>query len=92
MAITALVFGIASFPAICCWGAPAIGLGITAVILGRKARARIRAGAGALGGEGLAQAGWICGLIGGSLGLLYFLFVVGTFALSLIMSAQPQGS
>jgi hypothetical protein len=45
-----------------------------------------------LGGEGLAQAGWICGLIGGSLGLLYFLFVVGTFALSLIMSAQPQGS
>jgi hypothetical protein len=91
MAITALVLGIASFPAICCYGVPAIALGVTALILGRRARGRIQASGGALAGEGLAQAGWICGLIGGSLGLVYFLFVVGAFILSIFIAGPPPG-
>jgi hypothetical protein len=82
MAITSLVFGIASFPAICCYGVPATALGITAVILGRMSLGRIRESGGAVGGFGLAQAGWITGLVGGSLGLLYALFTVGLVLLT----------
>jgi hypothetical protein len=79
MAITALVLGIAAFPGVCCYGVPAIGLGIAAIILGRMALRRIRASGGTLGGEGLAQAGWICGLVAGVIGLIYLVFIAGTF-------------
>ena len=82
MAITSLVFGIAAFPAICCYGIPAVALGVPAVILGRIALGRIRESGGALGGYGLAQAGWITGLVGGSLGLIYAIFAVGLFVLA----------
>jgi hypothetical protein len=84
MAITALVLGIAAFPGICCYGIPAIGLGIAAVILGRMALRRVRASGGTLGGEGLAQAGWICGLVAGAIGAIYLIFIAGTliFAVS----------
>jgi hypothetical protein len=87
MAITSLVFGIASFPAICCYGVPAVALGATALILGRMSLGRIRASGGTLGGHGLAQAGWITGLVGGSLGLLYMLFVVGGIILALFVGS-----
>ena len=63
MAITSLVLGIAAFPGICCYGVPGLALGITAVVLGRIALGRIRNSYGAMGGYGLAQAGWICGLV-----------------------------
>jgi hypothetical protein len=33
MAITSLVLGIVAFPAICCYGVPAVALGTTALIL-----------------------------------------------------------
>jgi hypothetical protein len=90
MAITSLVLGIAAFPAICCYGIPAIALGITAVILGRMSLGRIRESGGALGGHGLAQAGWITGLVGGSLGLLYAIFAVGLVVLALIGHGIPS--
>ncbi|HEV2033138.1 MAG TPA: DUF4190 domain-containing protein [Candidatus Dormibacteraeota bacterium] len=83
MAITSLVLGVASFPAICCYGVPAVALGITALILGRVSLRRIRASAGMLGGEGLAQAGWITGIIGGVLGVIYLLGMVGIYGFSL---------
>ena len=78
MAITALVLGIAAFPGICCYGIPAIGLGIAAIVLGRMALRRVRASGGTLAGEGLAQAGWICGLVAGVIGVVYLLFIAGT--------------
>ena len=84
MAITSLVFGIASFPAICCYGVPAIALGVTALILGRMSLRRIRESGGAVGGFGLAQAGWITGVVGGSLGLLYALFSLGLLIVTFI--------
>ena len=90
MAITSLVFGIASIPAICCYGVPAVALGVTAVILGRISLGRIRQSGGALGGHGLAQAGWITGLVGGSLGLLYAIFAVGLVVLALIGNGIPS--
>ncbi len=91
MAITSLVLGIAAFPAICCYGIPAIALGVTAVILGRMSLGRIRESGGALGGHGLAQAGWITGLVGGSLGLIYALFVVGVAVLTFFAAANGVG-
>jgi hypothetical protein len=91
MAITSLVFGIAAFPAICCYGIPAVALGVTAVILGRMALGRIRQSGGAIGGNGLAQAGWITGLVGASLGLIYALFTVGIFILTLFAAAHGIG-
>jgi hypothetical protein len=76
MAITSLVLGIVAFPGICCYGIPGLALGITAVVLGRISLGKIRSSYGNLGGYGLAQAGWICGLIAASLAGIYFLFVV----------------
>jgi Domain of unknown function (DUF4190) len=92
MAITSLVLGIAAFPGICCYGVPGIALGVTAVVLGRMALRKIRASGGTLSGDGLAQAGWITGLVAGSLGLLYALFTVGLLVFSIVasfISAQP---
>ncbi|HXC77624.1 MAG TPA: hypothetical protein VNU19_11280 [Candidatus Acidoferrum sp.] len=91
MAITSLVFGIAAFPAICCYGIPAVALGVTAVILGRMSLGRIRESGGALGGSGLAQAGWITGLVGGSLGLIYALIAVGLIILTFFATANGIG-
>lgn len=83
MAITSLVLGVASFPAVCCYGVPAIGLGITALILGRVSLRRIRASGGAIGGDGLANAGWITGTIGAVLGVIYLTSMVGIYGFSL---------
>jgi hypothetical protein len=90
MAITSLVFGIASFPAICCYGIPAVALGVAALVLGRMSLGRIQASGGALGGFGLAQAGWITGVVGGSIGLLYAIFAVGLVVLALIGNGIPS--
>jgi hypothetical protein len=83
MAITSLVLGVASFPAICCYGVPAIALGITALILGRVSLRKIRASGGMLGGDGLAQAGWITGTIGAVLGVIYLVSIIGIYGFSL---------
>jgi hypothetical protein len=82
MAITSLVLGIVAVPGICCYGIGGIAFGVTALILGRISIRKIRAANGALGGFGLAQAGWIVGLIAAVIGLLY-----GLFQLALILLA-----
>ena len=76
MAIAALILGIVSIPGICCYGIVGLAAGITAVILGRMSLRKINASGGMVGGRGLAQAGWICGLVGAVLGLLYGLFSI----------------
>jgi hypothetical protein len=84
MAISSLVLGIASFPAICCYGIPAVALGVTALILGIVSLRKIRASGGALSGYGLAMAGWITGAVGGSLGLIVVIFYGATLLVGLI--------
>jgi hypothetical protein len=88
MAITSLVLGIAAFPGICCYGVPGLALGITAIVLGRIALRRIGNSFGALGGSGLAQAGWICGLVASILAGLNALFSVGSIVLAIVGSIQ----
>lgn len=90
MAITSLVLGIIAFPGICCYGIPGLGLGITALILGRMAVGRIRNSGGTVGGNGLAQAGWILGLVAAVIAAIYFLLVVVMGAFTIFSLLQPS--
>lgn len=88
MAIAALICGIVAFPGICCYGVPAIALGITAFFLGRRAEAKVKASGGTLGGEGMAKAGWICGIVAAVIGALVLIVVVGGFLITMIASSS----
>ena len=74
-AVTALVLGIASL-AFCAL------LGPPAYIIGRRAEEEIRASGGTLSGEGLARAGWVCGLSGMILLGVFVLLFIGMFVFS----------
>ncbi len=79
MSIAALILGIAAFPGLCCYGIGGIVLGVVALILGRVALGRIKASGGMVGGRGLANAGWICGLVATVLGVIVGLVYLGLF-------------
>jgi hypothetical protein len=70
-ATAALVLGIVSI--VMCLG---LFTGIPAMIVGRNAKREIEASGGRLGGEGVATAGVITGLIGTILSVLVILFFV----------------
>lgn len=76
MAIAALVVGILALPGLCCYGVGGVVLGVTALILGRVSVRKIRSSNGALGGFGLAQAGWIIGLVAAILGFVILVFYI----------------
>ena len=79
-AIAALVVGIlAPVSAFVLLGVTGVLLGAVAVFLGLTARRRIKQSGGALGGGGMALAGWICGLVGIGLGLLWAVYLLGLF-------------
>lgn len=82
-AVTALVLGIL--------GLVLCGLlGIPAYIIGRRAEAEILASNGTLTGDGMARAGWICGLVAMALLALGLLLVIGMFAFGgLMMFSNP---
>lgn len=88
MAITSLVLGILAFPGICFYWIPGLALGITAIVLGRISLGKIRNSSGYLGGYGLAQAGWICGLVATLLAAGFFLLIVVFGVFSFISSNQ----
>jgi hypothetical protein len=88
MATTSLVLALVAIPALCICGVGSIGLGIAAIVVGRLALTRIRASNGALSGYGLAQAGWITGLVVSILAVLA-LFAVGVLWL-LLGAAQSS--
>jgi len=87
MAIASLVLGIVAFPSICCYGIPGVAFGVTALILGRVSLRKIRAANGMIGGHGIAQAGWICGLVAAVLGGLYGLFTLAVLLFGIFGSA-----
>jgi hypothetical protein len=99
MAIASLVLGIVAIPGICCYGILGVAFGVTAIVLGRVALRKIRAANGMIGGRGLAQAGWICGLVAAVLGGLYAIFnivllvigVSGAFNSFPFFSPSPSG-
>ncbi|GAA1961070.1 hypothetical protein GCM10009798_21030 [Nocardioides panacihumi] len=63
-AVLILVLGILSIP--CC----GLFTGIPAIIMGRKALAEIDGSGGTVGGRGLVQGGYICGIVGTALSVL----------------------
>jgi len=72
-ATASLVWGILSIPLVfMCY----IGFipGIVAIVLGRKAMAQVDQSGGQLGGRSQAKAGFICGIVGIALNVLWFGF------------------
>ena len=80
MAIAALVVGIVAVAGLFCYGVPALIAGPVAIVLGLVADRRIKASGGAVGGHGLAMAGWIIGICATVLGALAALVVFGMMA------------
>jgi hypothetical protein len=87
-ATTSLVLGICSLVAC------GLFLGIPAMILGRQAKREIEASQGQLGGEGLATAGFVTGLIGtiwsvlGAILLVVLIVVGGVFANEIVKNCH----
>jgi hypothetical protein len=84
MAIAALVVGLTAVPGASVLGVPGVVLGFVAIILGFRARGRIKRSGGARGGGGLAVAGMIAGACGAVLGALW------AFYLTLLYLAMMQ--
>ncbi len=73
MAVASLILGITSI-VFCWWGLFTLAQVVLAIVFGVKGMRRADAGAG---GKGLAQAGFICGCVGGGLYLVAGIFTLG---------------
>lgn len=76
-ALWSMILGILGL--VCCW----LVTSIPAIVLGHMAKQEIAASGGRQGGQGMAQAGFIMGIIGtalGVLGLIWFVFVLAVGA------------
>ena len=67
-------------------------LGIPAYIIGRRAEREIAASRGTLGGEGLAKAGWIMGLIAMVIMALAVLLLIVLFVFGAAFSVSSSGT
>jgi len=81
MAIASLVIGIIAAVGVFCYGVPAVILGPVALFLGLRARTKIKASGGAIGGGGVAMAGWITGLVAACLGALILIAFIAFIVL-----------
>jgi hypothetical protein len=80
MGTAAMVLGILSCCLFCIYGVVSLGLGITAMVLGVKAKKR--ADRGEATNRGQAQAGFITGIIGTVLGILVIAFLIVAIVLA----------
>ena len=79
-AIAALICGIAApLGAFLLFGVSGVILGAVALGLGLSARSRIKRSGGVLGGGGMALAGWILGVVGLLIGLVWGVFLLGMY-------------
>jgi len=81
-AVTSLVLGIVSIAAC------GFFTGIPAIILGRQAKREIRESNGRLGGDGLATAGFVTGLIGTIWTAFLAVLVIGVFAVGSVVQGE----
>jgi hypothetical protein len=89
MAIAALVLGVLSPLGALFDGVPGVILGSLAVVLGLMSRRRIKRSGGTLQGGGLALAGWIVGLCGIALGVVFAVLFIGLFLAMQSGSGKP---
>jgi hypothetical protein len=80
MGTAAMVLGILSCCLFCIYGVVSLGLGITAIVLGVKAKKR--ADRGEATNRGQAQAGFITGIVGTVLGILVIAFLIVAIVLA----------
>ena len=85
LAVAAMVIGIVSFVLACGYGIGLLGSPV-ALVLGRISMKRIDQSGGQLGGRGMAQAGFIMGIIG------TILLVLAFIALVVVIVAAANGS
>ena len=78
-AVASLVLGICSIPGCMLYGVPAIICGILGIFFANNARAQLKAGQAGGSTQGMATAGFVCGIIGLCLGLIYFGFIAVFF-------------
>lgn len=83
-AVWALILGILGF--VCC----GVFAAIPALVLGSQAKSEIAASGGVQGGAGMAQAGFILGLIGTILGTLGLIVLVGLIATGNFSATGPM--
>jgi hypothetical protein len=75
LGLVSMILGIASIPMVCCYlGIP---LGIAAIVTGHLGKQK--AAQGLANNEGQAKAGFICGIVGASLGLLQIILLIVGF-------------
>ncbi len=70
--LISLILGIASIPLACCFGS-GILFGIVAAVLGYMGKQKAAQGLATNGGQ--ANAGFICGIVGAAIGILWFVAV-----------------
>ncbi len=71
--LISLILGIASIPLACCFGS-GIVFGVVAAVLGYMGKQKAAQGLATNGSQ--ANAGFICGIIGAGIGLLWIVFTV----------------
>ena len=81
--VASLVLGICSIPACTIYGIPAIICGVLGIFFAGKAKSQIRSGQAGGSSQGLATAGFICGIIGLCLGLLYALIIAAIIIIAI---------
>jgi hypothetical protein len=80
LGLISMILGIASIPLACCLGAGTL-FGIAAIVLGYMGKQKAAQGLATNGSQ--ANVGFICGIIGAAIGLLWFL---GTTVFSFLPS------
>ncbi|HSI26906.1 MAG TPA: DUF4190 domain-containing protein [Aeromicrobium sp.] len=83
-AVWALILGILGF--LCC----GVFAAVPALILGSQAKREIAASAGRQTGAGMAQAGFVLGIIGTILGVLGLILLVGLIATGNFSTTEPM--
>lgn len=96
LGICSLIAGLVAMPGICCCllglpaSAVALGCGIPAWIVGQSELKRYKTGELTGSGQGEIQAGWICGICGVALSILYGLLFVLSFFLNFAMAGADM--
>ena len=90
LAIAALVVGLSAVPGASILGVPGVILGSAAIILGLRARGRIKRSGGATAGAGLALAGIVAGGCGAVLGALWAFYLTLLY-LAMTQTTPPPG-
>ena len=79
--ILAIIAAVGLIVGFFCYGIVSIVCGAVALFLGLRARSQVKASGGAVGGYGIAQAGWIIGVISLILGVVELIFLVAVVAI-----------